>query len=58
MEEQEAIEEIPEVEADVSEFQDLPDFENGEPHVTTLSDFEGIDAPLGDWWRTSQWVQM
>jgi hypothetical protein len=29
MEEQEAIEEIPEVEADVSEFQDLPDFENG-----------------------------
>ncbi len=50
MEEQEAIEEIPEVEADVSEFQDLPDFENGEPHVTTLSDFEGIDAPLGDWW--------
>jgi hypothetical protein len=51
MEETEAIE-IPEIEADVTEFQDLPDFENGEPHITTLADFEGIDAPLGDWWMS------
>ncbi|BAY50692.1 hypothetical protein SAMD00079811_83230 (plasmid) [Scytonema sp. HK-05] len=41
------------IEAEVAALENLPDFENGEPHVTCLADFEGItDAPLGDWWMS------